>query len=169
MSHVAIHYMHYVVNFKMIELLRTNSEHPDFQQLVSELDAYLAATDGVDHAFYAQYNKIVKINHVVLAFRNQELAGCGAVREFAPAVMEIKRMFTLPAYRGRGIATIILKELESWSKELGAERCILETGKRMPHAVSLYKKNGYVVIPNYGQYAGVENSCCFEKKLEFTP
>ncbi len=161
-------YLRYVVNFTMIELLRTNSEHPDFQRLVNQLDAYLAATDGVDHAFYAQYNKIVKIKHVVLAYSNEELAGCGAIREFEPGVMEVKRMFTMPAHRSKGIATLILRELESWSKELGAERCILETGKRMPAAVNLYKKNGYEVIPNYGQYAGVENSCCFEKKLGVT-
>jgi hypothetical protein len=41
----------------------------------------------------------------------------------------------------------------------------LETGKRQPEAIGLYKKNGYKLIPNYGQYAEVENSVCFEKEL----
>jgi len=42
---------------------------------------------------------------------------------------------------------------------------MLETGKRQPEAIELYKKSGYKLTPNYGQYAGVENSLCFEKKL----
>jgi putative acetyltransferase len=43
--------------------------------------------------------------------------------------------------------------------------CVLETGKRQPDAIRLYVKNGYKAIPNWGQYIGVENSVCFEKKL----
>jgi hypothetical protein len=42
---------------------------------------------------------------------------------------------------------------------------VLETGKRQPEAIGLYEKSGYKAIPNYGQYAGVENSVCFEKEL----
>jgi len=49
--------------------------------------------------------------------------------------------------------------------ELGYSKCVLETGRHMPDAVHLYQKNGYAVIPNYGQYAAVENSICFEKSL----
>ena len=45
------------------------------------------------------------------------------------------------------------------------EKCRLETGKKQPEAIELYKKNGYNIIPNYGQYEGVENSVCFEKTL----
>ena len=42
----------------------------------------------------------------------------------------------------------------------------LETGKRQPEAIALYKKKGYSSIHNYGQYAEVPNSLCFEKKLD---
>ena len=41
----------------MIALLRTTSEHADFQKLVVQLDAYLRVIDGEDHAFYSQFNK----------------------------------------------------------------------------------------------------------------
>ena len=44
-------------------------------------------------------------------------------------------------------------------------KCILETGKRQAEAIRLYKKSGYDIIPNYGQYAGIENSVCFKKDL----
>jgi putative acetyltransferase len=80
--------------------------------------------------------------------------------------MEIKRMFVPPEGRKKGIATKILSKLENWARELSYARCILEAGKGQPEAIGFYKKNGYKVIPNYGQYAEVENSVCFEKKLK---
>jgi GNAT superfamily N-acetyltransferase len=79
--------------------------------------------------------------------------------------MEIKRMYVTPASRKKGIATMILCELETWAAELSYENCILETGIKQPEAIELYKKNGYTVIPNYGQYAGVQTSVCFEKSI----
>ena len=60
----------------------------------------------------------------------------------------------------------ILNELETWAKELGYEKTVLETVKRQTEAVALYNKSGYKVIPNYGQYIGVDNSICFEKILD---
>jgi GNAT superfamily N-acetyltransferase len=80
--------------------------------------------------------------------------------------MEVKRMFVIQDYRKRGVATQILGELERWAMELSYARCILETGKMQPEAIELYSRYGYTVIPNYGQYAGIENSVCFEKKLK---
>jgi GNAT superfamily N-acetyltransferase len=80
--------------------------------------------------------------------------------------MEIKRMFVPREKRGQGIASLILQELEKWCEELNYEKCILETGERQPEAIRLYKKNHYKIIPNFGQYANVESSVCFEKKLK---
>jgi GNAT superfamily N-acetyltransferase len=102
---------------------------------------------------------------VVVAYEDMQAVGCGAIKEFAPGVMEVKRMYTLPAYRGKGIAAKVLGALEGWAAELGCEKCVLETGKRQPEAIALYEKSGYQMIPNYGQYVGVENSVCFEKKV----
>jgi GNAT superfamily N-acetyltransferase len=75
-------------------------------------------------------------------------------------------MFTLESHRGKGLARQVLNELENWALELGYSKCILETGKRLPDAVRLYQKNGYLQIQNYGQYIEMENSICFEKKLK---
>lgn len=145
--------------------LRTTSENQDFQKLVKQLDAYLAVIDGEDHGFYDQYNKIDSLKNCIVIFDNEEAVAIGAIKEFDKQSMEVKRMFTLPEKRGKGLASAILKELEIWTKELGYERTILETGKRQTEAVALYQKCGYKVIQNYGQYVGVENSVCFEKNL----
>jgi GNAT superfamily N-acetyltransferase len=150
----------------MITLIRTNSENSDFRVLVKFLDAELAITDGEEHLFYSQFNKIDKIKYVVIAFENDKAMGCGALKEYDKNAMEIKRMYVLTSSRGRGIATCILTELEQWAGELYFGKCILETGKKQSEAIGLYKKNGYTLIPNWGQYEGIENSLCFEKVLK---
>jgi GNAT superfamily N-acetyltransferase len=150
---------------EMIKLIRSDSDNQDFIGLVKQLDADLAERDGVEHSFYAQFNQINKIKYVVIAYEDGRAVSCGAIKEFAPKTMEVKRMYTLPDSRGKGIASQVLTELESWAAELAYEKCILETGKKQPEAIRLYEKNGYKLIPNYGQYAGVENSVCFEKEI----
>lgn len=63
------------------------------------------------------------------------------------------------------IAGQILTALEEWAKELQHTSCILETGKKQPEAIRLYQKSGYNIIPNYGQYAGIDNSVCMKKEI----
>jgi putative acetyltransferase len=150
----------------MITLIRTNAQHHHFIELVRELDAELAVRDGREHDFYNQFNTIDMIKYTVVAYEENKPVGCGAIKEYAPAIMEIKRIYTLPDSRGKGIAYQILKELETWSKEMNYEKCILETGKKQPEAIALYQKSSYKQIPNYGQYAGIDNSVCFEKELK---
>jgi GNAT superfamily N-acetyltransferase len=150
----------------MIKIVRTNSDNRHFIELVKSLDADLAERDGNDHSFYNQFNKIDKIKYVIVAYENDKPIGCGAIKEYTSSSMEIKRMYTAPGSRGKGIASKVLSELEQWATELSYENCILETGKRQPEAIGLYEKNGYEPIPNYGPYAGIENSLCFEKKLK---
>ncbi len=149
----------------MITLKRTNSDDSDFQNLVRELDQDLAIRDGADHSFYAQFNKIDTIKFVVVAYLETQAVGCGAIKQFDEDSMEVKRMFVSADKRGNGIASLVLKELETWAKELGFQKCLLETGYKQPEAIALYQKNGYEIIPNYGQYENVENSICFAKKI----
>jgi putative acetyltransferase len=149
----------------MIKILRTDNKNHDFIELVKHLDADLAIRDGEDHLFYSRFNTIEKINHVVVAYSEKEAVGCGAFKEYCPGTMEVKRMFVSPPGRNKGIATRILFELETWAAELSYKTCILETGIKQPEAIELYKKNGYTIIPNYGQYAGVQTSVCFEKRI----
>jgi len=149
----------------VLTLTRTDSDNSDFIQLVRLLDADLATRDGNEHSFYAQFNKIDKIRHVVVAFENNLPVGCGAIKSYDLQTIEVKRMYTLPEHRGKGIAKNILKELEKWAAQLSCNKCILETGRRQPEAIELYQRSGYTIIPNYGQYAAIENSVCFEKQL----
>lgn len=149
----------------MITLIRTNPTNTDFIALVEKLDAYLAVLDGEEHDFYHKLNTIGNLKYVVMAYDDNGPVGCGAIKEFGIGAMEIKRMYVEPQHRGKRIGVELLDELERWAKELGYDKCVLETGKRQPEAIRLYEKCGYKKTPNYGQYVGMENSVCFEKKL----
>ena len=133
--------------------------------MVNELYIVLKNQDGVEHEFYEQFNKIDKIKYAVVAYYGDTPVGCGAIKEFSKVAMEVKRMYVVPEKRGKGIASGILRELEAWSAELKYETCVLETGKKQPEAIAFYTKNNYNIIPNFGQYGNVENSVCFEKRL----
>ena len=148
-----------------MKILRTTSENLDFQKLVKQLDDYLAIMDGDEHSFYDQYNKIDLLKNCIVIFEDETAVACGAIKAFDEQSMEIKRMFTLREMRGKGIASKILNQLENWTKELGFSKTILETGIKQTEAIALYEKCGYKIIPNYGQYSGIENSVCYEKSL----
>lgn len=148
-----------------MKILRTTTDNTDFRQLVAKLDAYLAKIDGEETLFYSQFNKIEFLEHVILIFEGDRVVGCGALKPVFSEKMEIKRMYTEPEFRGRGVASQVVGGLELWAKETGAKSCILETGRRQKEAVSLYRKLGYQEIPNYEPYEGMANSICFEKVL----
>jgi GNAT superfamily N-acetyltransferase len=149
----------------MLTINRTTSNNTDFQQLVAQLDAYLRVMDGDEHSFYAQYNKIDMLQQVVLCYNDEVAVACGAFKKYDEESVEIKRMFVVPEFRGKGAAAAVLSELERWAIELNYNSTVLETGKRQVEAVKFYQKSGYSVIPNYGQYIGIENSVCMQKLL----
>lgn len=148
-----------------MKLVRTTSDNLDFQQLVVALDAYLRIVDGDDHAFYAQFNKTDSLSNVFVCY-DQELAiGCGAFKAYDSLTVEIKRMYTLPEYRGRGVAKNIMAALEEWAKEEKYSVSILETGYLQKDAIALYTKIGYEVMENFGQYEGISTSVCMQKTI----
>lgn len=147
-------------------ITRTTSKNIDFQKLVVLLDEVLRSRDGEDHSFYAQHNTLDKINHVVVCYQDNIAIGCGAFKEFDSDTVEIKRMFVHPDFRGKGIASTVLKELEIWANEIHYTNYVLETGQNNPEAISLYQKNGYKIIQNYGQYENIETSVCLKKSID---
>ena len=148
-----------------MKLLKTNSNHPDFQKLTRLFDDYLVEIDGDEKDFFAQYNQIY-IDNVIVCYEDEIAVGCGAFKEYESTVAEIKRMFVLPEKRSKGIASTVLNALEIWAKENGFQHAILETSNQLTNAISLYQKSGFEVIPNYGQYIDVESSVCMKKILK---
>jgi GNAT superfamily N-acetyltransferase len=78
---------------------------------------------------------------------------------------ELKRMFTLSAARGRGVARRMLATIEESARAAGCLRVILETGDRQPEAIALYESAGYVRIEDFGYYKGHEGVLSYAKSL----
>ncbi|RYE39535.1 MAG: GNAT family N-acetyltransferase [Sphingobacteriales bacterium] len=118
-----------------LSIVRTDSANADFKGLVAKLDLLLLSVDGDEHTFYAPFNNIDKISEVVVAYRDKQPIGCGAIKPFDDDqhhnAAEIKRMYVAPEYRRQGVAVRILMALEEWAAELNYKKCILETLLRM--------------------------------------
>lgn len=102
----------------------------------------------------------------LVARRNGQPVGCGAIRPFEPGVAEIKRMFVVNEARGLGIGRAILENLETLARSFGYRSVRLETGLKQPQAISLYQSAGYHRSPCYGPHRKNPMSVCFEKELE---
>ena len=151
---------------KFIRLVSEDSGNEDFLTLVNLLDVDLAIRDGDDHEFYQQFNGLQALKNAVVAYYNDIAIGCVAFKEFDACSADINRLYTKWETRGKGLATIALKELEAWTKENNYTSSILETGFKQPEAIALYKKNGRSLIPNYDQYEDVQTSVCFKKLFQ---
>lgn len=149
----------------MLQLKRTNNQHPDFLYLIPLLDKDLRSRYQELQDTYDQHNKIVNVDTVVIAYVNDQPAGCGCFKQFSDTAVEMKRMYVRPEFRRNGISSAVLNELEAWAKETGYSEAVLETGNRQHEAIAMYEKQGYSVIPNYPPYENMDTSICMGKPL----
>lgn len=104
----------------------------------------------------------------LVAWIDGEPAGCGALKPVPDLATtgEVKRMYTAPAARRRGVSRAILERLEEVAAELGYEHLQLETGTEQPEALALYVSHGWHRITPYGRYKDSPSSVCFGKDLD---
>ncbi|BCB75903.1 GNAT family N-acetyltransferase [Phytohabitans flavus] len=102
-----------------------------------------------------------------VAYLDGEPVASGAWRGHGPdgTTAEIKRMYTAPAARGRGLARAVLAEVERSAHEHGRRRVVLETGIRQPEAIQLYLTSGYGRIADFGFYRDAPDVRSFGKEL----
>jgi GNAT superfamily N-acetyltransferase len=106
---------------------------------------------------------------VVLVARDVggEAVGCGALRPLGDGVAEIKRMYVVPAARGRGLSKLVRAGLEAAARDRGWTTLRLETGPRQPEAVALYEGAGYRPIAAFGPYADdADDSLFYERVID---
>ena len=140
---------------------------PAARLLIERLSADLGARYGDDGSgSFSPDDILVPGGAFVVARLDGEAAGCGALRPLREGVGEIKRMYVEPRARGRGIARMILRELEKIAEGAGYGAVWLETGTLQPEAIRLYETSGYNRIACYGQYRDNPLSVCFEKRFD---
>ena len=77
---------------------------------------------------------------------------CGCLKILDGDLAEVKRVFVCSEKRSKGIAKIVVKELEKLATENNVKTLILQTGIKQKDAINLYKSIGYTIIGNYGPY-----------------
>jgi putative acetyltransferase len=148
-----------------ISLVRVDNRNQDFQKLIVSLDEDLSRLYGPIQKDFAQFNTVDNIQDVVVAYIEGNPAGCGAFKAYDAETVELKRIFVSVEYRRRGIAGLILRELELMATAKGFGSAILETGVLQPQAIQMYRKAGFELIPNYDPYRESPNSVCMWKNL----
>jgi putative acetyltransferase len=137
--------------------------------LIEALNAELSAQypePGATHFRLDAEEVVADKGAFLVGYLDGEPVACGAIRCIDAGVAEIKRMFVVPAVRGRGFSRSILTALEDSARQLGIRRLVLETGPRQLAALALYRRAGFVTIPCFGQYTHSELSLCMGKDLE---
>ncbi len=103
---------------------------------------------------------------MLVAYLDDVAVACGAVVRHDDMTAEVKRMFTRPRYRRRGIARHLLGALEKTAAELGYRRMVPETGVPQTAAQVLYERAGYARIPCWSPLDLDPSSVCFARELD---
>ena len=155
-----------------MDIRRVGYGHPDALRLIAEVQAeYVGRYGGPDEtpldplmfeppggSFYVGYLDGAPVASG--AWRRSGVEALGST-----ATVEVKRMYVVPAARGRGLGRQMLARLEDSAAAHGAEVVVLETGLRQPEAIALYESAGYVSVPAFGYYRDAPLSRCYGRRL----
>jgi len=152
-----------------VDIRRAALASPDAERLIAALNAELTALfpePGATHFSLSSAQVETGEGAFVVAYVDGTAVGCGAVRRLDDTTAELKRMYVVPSFRGRGIGRALVDALEREARQLGVTKVVLETGTRLANAVRLYERMGYTRIPLYGEYViSPDTSLCFGKSL----
>ncbi|MFX1436983.1 MAG: GNAT family N-acetyltransferase [Promethearchaeota archaeon] len=101
---------------------------------------------------------------ILLAYYENKLAGCVALRKFKEEVCEMKRLYIHPNFRRKKIGKALSIAIINKAKEIGYKSMRLDTLPFMKEAISLYLTLGFKEIAPY-RYNPFENAKFFELKL----
>jgi GNAT superfamily N-acetyltransferase len=149
-----------------IEIRVAGFDDPDVRELLVDVLAELSRRYGgsgddtpVEVADFTPPNGVF-----LVADDGAGLVGCAGWRRHG-ADAELKRMYTAPAARGRGLGRRMLAAVEASARAAGCLRLVLETGDRQPEAIALYESAGYSRIPDFGYYKDYPDVLSFAKAL----
>ena len=140
-------------------------ESKDFRTLAALLDDYYFTLVGDIQYQYAEPNRPENMSALVVAYDGELPVGCGAWKAVDGETAEIKRIYVLPQYRRNGVATALIRALESDVAQSGRKKLILETAVDTTSSHNLYFSLGYQLREYYGSPAGAENCLCFHKEI----
>ena len=142
------------LGFHMIIQAETTAQIEDARRLFREYEAWL----DVDLCFQSFEDELKKLpgkyaaptGRLFLAFADEKIAGCVALRKIDDEICEMKRLYLREEFRGAGLGKKLIERLIEEAREIGYKKMRLDTlpGK-MPRAVKLYESYGFQKIKPY--------------------
>ena len=141
-------------------------DHPVVQALVDDVQAEYVVRYGGPDATPVDPAEFAPPDGAFLVARlDGEPVGCIGLRRHDADRAEVKRMFVRQAFRGRGLARLLMRASEEEARRLGYREVVLETGDEQPEAIALYRSSGYRPVPGFGYYRDSPKNRCFAKLL----
>ncbi|WP_309086287.1 GNAT family N-acetyltransferase [Chelativorans sp.] len=138
----------------------------DVRELVAELNETLLALTPPEFCFHMTVEQMAGPATTLFVARDEgQAVACGALHRHADRVGEVKRMYTRPSHRGRGIGGMIVERIEALAREEGLTMLVLETGDRHPAAWAVYERAGFTRCRPVLDYPDSDWSVFYEKKL----
>ena len=139
----------------------------DIRELVRELNVYLHALTAPEFCFHMTVEQMADAATTLFVARDgtDRAVGMGALRRHADGVAEVKRMYTLPDFRGRHVGSGVLDRIVALAQSEGFVRLVLETGDRHPDAWRLYESRGFTRCGPVLDYPDSQYSVFYEKPL----
>jgi len=135
-----------------MDLRRTAGSDPVAQQLVAAMVAEMGELyePGLPKGSSASPSELSPPvgGFVVLSEDGRVVAG-GGLKRLDGRACEIKRMYVVPAARGRGLGRLLLQALEELARDLGYAVARLDTGAKQPGAQRMYERAGYAPVADY--------------------
>ena len=150
-----------------VEIRPARYDDPEVQKLVAEALADLAQRYGGgsgDDTPVEPDDFGPPRGGFFVACDGDRLIGCGGWRAHGEDA-ELKRMYTAPSARGRGVARRVLAAVEESARSAGRRRMILEMGDQQPEAIALYRSAGYERIEDFGFYRAYPGVLSFAREL----
>jgi putative acetyltransferase len=152
-----------------ITIEQAKAATPEIVALLDALNTDLAGHSNEQrHALSVDQLFQPNIRFFVVRMGDEAIA-CGGVG-FYDGYAELKRMYSKPAVRGRGVAKALLARLEAEARETGAGLVRVETGIHQREALRFYEAAGYRRRGPFGPYAdmgasAIETSLFYEKSI----
>ncbi|HEY8697597.1 MAG TPA: GNAT family N-acetyltransferase [Rhizomicrobium sp.] len=142
-----------------------NPLRDDIRVLIAELNAVLLELTPPEHCYHLTPEEMAASGTTLFVAREDGVPiACGALKRHG-RIGEVKRMYTRPAYQGRGLGGRILAEIERLARAEGLSELVLETGDRHPAAWRVYERAGFVRCGAVLDYPDTSWSVFYAKPL----
>lgn len=149
----------------MIIVERTDPHHPGAVALLRQSHALMAALFPPEDNFYLDIDDLCADDiRFFTAREGDEILGTGALA-VKEGYGEIKSMFVAETARGKGVADVLMRQIEEQARKDALPLLKLETGNVLHAAHRLYARHGFTACGPFGDYPSAKSSLFMEKRL----